>query len=110
VEISWKNGTGQADDDLVADFEVARAADDTANVFAAIGSFLTLASHTNLTPANGLAVGLCLWREFENLAHDHGPCDTETVRAFLFQANLDQFGHNAVCGYVTRKVNVFGKP
>jgi hypothetical protein len=70
VEIAWQNCTRKADNNLVADLEVARATDDAANVFATISGLLTFCGNSNLAPANGLSVALWLRDELKDLT-DH---------------------------------------
>jgi hypothetical protein len=108
VEVTRQNCAWQTNHDLVANLKVAGTTDDAANISATIGGLLTFGSDTNLAPANGLAVALWLWDEFKNLTDYDRAGDTESVRTFFFETDLDQFGHNAICGYIARKVNVVG--
>jgi hypothetical protein len=68
-----------ANNHLVANFKVARATNDAANIFATIGGLLTLRSNANLTPANGLAIALRLWDEFKNLTYNNRTGHAESV-------------------------------
>ena len=84
VEISRQNCTWEANDNLVADFEVACAANDAANVLATVSGLLAFCCNANLAPANGLAVALRLRDELENLTNNHWAGYAESVRSFFF--------------------------
>jgi hypothetical protein len=82
----------QRHDDLVADEEVARAADDAVHRGAAVGRGLAVGRDAHLAPADGLAVGLRLLDELEHLAHDDRALQLEAVHVLLLEADLHEGG------------------
>jgi hypothetical protein len=79
LEVSRQNGARKANNHLVADFKVASATHDAADVFAAIGGLLTFGSNANLTPTDCFSVALWLSNEFEDLTNDNGTGYAESV-------------------------------
>jgi hypothetical protein len=84
MKVAWQGCTRKANHNFVADFEVACATHDSANVFAAVGCLAALWRNANLAPANGFAVGLLFWRELENLTDNYRAGYLESVTALFF--------------------------
>jgi hypothetical protein len=109
-EITRENRTWQANYYFVANFEIARATNNAANIGATVSCFLTGISNTNLAPANCLAVGLWFLNEFKNFTDHNWSGDFETVRAFLFKTNFYKFGHHVFRSGTRWQINILSKP
>jgi hypothetical protein len=79
VEVSGQNGARKANNHLVADFKVASATHDAADVFAAIGGLLAFGCNANLAPTDCFSVALWFSNEFEYLTNYNGTGHTESV-------------------------------
>ena len=105
-----QHGTGQGHDDLVADEEVAGAADDPVHGRPAIRGGLALGGDLNLAPADRLAVGLRLGLEREHLADDDGTRHLEPVHVLFFEPDAHERLEHVFGRSIRRHIDVFTQP
>ncbi len=109
-ERAGQHGAGQRHHDLVADEEVAGAADDAVHGVAAVGGRLAVGRDAHPAPPDGLAVGLRLLDELEHLAHDDRALELERVHVLLFEADPHEGGVHVFRSRARDEFDVLGEP
>ena len=107
-EVARQHGSGQHDDDEVADLEVVGAADDL--LVLALGQHLAVLADVDGAPADRLAVLLGLEGDVEHATDDERPGEVAAVQVLLLETDGDESRSDVGTARAGGQVGELGEP